>query len=78
MGNMLFKDNLPRRQKQGNSLLDSLRQIQSQGPSGLLFNRMYSSNPQFRQFADSMQGKTPEQAFRENGFDFEQFRGFKW
>ena len=48
------------------------------GPSGLIqkmiFNRMYQSNRQFRQFADSMQGKTPEQAFQEQGLDYSQFR----
>ena len=48
------------------------------GPSGLIqnliFNRLYQSNPQFRQFADSMQGKTPEQAFQEQGLDYNQYR----
>lgn len=40
----------------------------------LIFNKMYRSNPQFRSFADSMQGKTPEQAFQEQGLDYSQFR----
>ena len=40
----------------------------------MIFNKMYSSNPQFRQFADSMQGKNPEQAFREQGLDYNQYR----
>ncbi len=40
----------------------------------LIFNKMYQSNPQFRNFADSMQGKTPEQAFQEQGLDYNQFR----
>jgi len=39
---------------------------------------MYRTNPQFKQFADSMQGKTPEQAFQENGLDFNQFKGYRW
>lgn len=51
---------------------------QGGGPAGLMqkmiFNRMYQSNPQFRQFADSMQGKTPEQAFQEQGLDYSQFQ----
>ncbi len=51
---------------------------QGGGPVGLMqrmiFNRMYQSNPQFRQFADSMQGKTPEQAFQEQGLDYSQFQ----
>lgn len=40
----------------------------------MIFNRMYQSNPQFRQIADSVQGKTPEQAFREQGLDYSQFQ----
>ena len=40
----------------------------------MIFNKMYQSNPQFRQFADSMQGKTPEQAFREQGLDYSQYQ----
>ena len=39
-----------------------------------IFNKLYQSNPQFRQFADSMQGKTPEQAFQEHGLDYSQFQ----
>lgn len=40
----------------------------------MIFNKLYNSNPQFRQFADSMQGKTPEQAFQEQGLDYNQYR----
>lgn len=43
-----------------------------------MFNQMYQNNPQFRQFADSMRGKTPEQAFKENGLNFNQFKNMKW
>ena len=35
---------------------------------------MYQSNPQFREFADSMSGKSPEQAFAENGYDYGQIQ----
>ena len=49
-----------------------------QGPPSFMqrfiFNKLYQSNPQFRQFADSMQGKTPEQAFQEHGLDYSQFQ----
>ena len=52
--------------------------INQGGPGNLvqrmIFNRMYQSNPQFRQFADSMQGKSPEQAFQEQGLDYSQFQ----
>lgn len=40
----------------------------------MIFNKLYQSNPNFRQFADSMQGKTPEQAFQEQGLDYAQFQ----
>lgn len=53
-------------------------QMNQGGPGNLvqrmIFNRMYQSNPQFRQFADSMQGKSPEQAFQEQGLDYSQFQ----
>lgn len=42
-----------------------------QGPDQVYAN-MYQSNPQFRAFADSMSGKSPQQAFAENGYDFDQ------
>lgn len=68
-------------QQQGkpqNNLLNQLNDIRKQGPSNVLFSQMYQNNPQFRQFADSMKGKTPDQAFRENGLDFNQFKNMKW
>jgi hypothetical protein len=58
--------------------LDQLAQIRRAGPSNAIFNQMYQSNPQFKQFADSMRGKTPEQAFRENGLNFDQFKNMQW
>lgn len=39
-----------------------------------IFNEMYANNPKFREFADSMKGKDPREAFREKGFDFDQIR----
>jgi len=48
------------------------------GPSNfieqMIFNKLYQSNPQFRQFADSMRGKSPEQAFQEQGLDYSQYQ----
>lgn len=58
----------------GNSALAALGQLRALGDPQRAYAQMYSTNPQFRQFADSMRGKTPEQAFRENGLDFNQFR----
>lgn len=75
MGNILFQNN-PK--PKGNPILDQLSQIRQAGPSNLIFNQIYQNNPQFRQFADSMRGKTPDQAFRENGLDFNQFKNYKW
>ena len=58
----------------GNSILAAVNQLKSMGNPNQVYSQLYQTNPQFKQFADSMQGKTPEQAFRENGFDFSQFK----
>ena len=76
MGNILFQNNP--QQNSNNSVLNQFAQIRQQGPSNVIFNQMYQSNPSFKQFADSMQGKTPEQAFSENGLDFNKYRYLKW
>ena len=76
MGNILFQNN--NQKPKGNPILNQLSQIRQAGPSNVIFNQMYQNNPQFRQFADSMRGKTPDQAFRENGLDFNQFKNYKW
>lgn len=62
---------------QGNNLINAINNIKSaaQGNPQALFNNMMQSNPQFRAFAESMKGKTPEEAFREHGLDFNQIRG---
>ena len=39
------------------------------------FEYMMSSNPRFAEFVRTNRGKTPEQAFRDYGLDFNQFRG---
>jgi hypothetical protein len=67
-----------KQQQTPNNPLDMLDQIRQQGPSNVVFNQMYQNNPQFKQFADSMRGKTPQQAFQENGLDFNQFKNMKW
>ena len=55
-----------------NPLFDRRRQpapMQGGGIFDSVFNQVYQSNPQFRDFANSMRGKTMEQACRENGVD---------
>ena len=74
MGNMLFD----RQPSQQNTPLVQLQQIKAQGPSDVVFQRMYQNNPSFRQFADSVRNKTPEQAFSEYGLDFNKFRNQQW
>lgn len=77
MANVLLQNN-QNQSNNSNSILGLINQAKSLGPSGAVFNQLYSTNPQFKQFADSMQGKTPEQAFREQGLDFNQFKSLKW
>lgn len=74
MGGMGINNPVP------NSMPGPINQPQQMqnGPGGILqnfiFNKLYQSNPQFKSFADSMQGKTPEQAFQECGLDYSQFQ----
>ena len=56
----------------------NIAQMQAMGPSNMVFSNMYRTNPAFRKFADSMQGKTPEQAFRENGLNFNDYKKYRW
>ena len=44
------------------------------GGADALFNQMYKSNPQFRDFANSMRGKDPRDAFKERGLDYDKVR----
>ena len=60
--------------KRGNSMLSAVNQLRALGNPQAMYDQMYRNDPQFRQFADSVKGKTPEQAFRENGLDFGQVR----
>lgn len=71
MPSSLFPQN-----NQQNNLLNSVRQFKGivQGGPPALFSRMVQSNPQFRSFAESMRGKTPEQAFSEYGLDFNEVK----
>lgn len=72
MPNPIFQNQ--QRQAGGNGIFGLIKQLKNGNPQQL-FDQMYQENPQFRDFANSMKGKTPEQAFQEKGFDFGQFRG---
>lgn len=65
-------------QQQGNSILSAVNQLKamSNGDPQALYDSMYQNDPRFRQFADSMQCKTPQQAFQEMGFDFNLAQSF--
>lgn len=81
MGNPLLnrqQPQIPTQPQQASSLRQQIQQLRQQGPSNVLFNQMYNSNPQFREFADKVRNMTPEEAFRQNGLDFNQFRDLKW
>lgn len=45
------------------------RQIVGNNPDAAI-TLLYQTNPAFRQFADTMKNKTPQQAFGENGHDY--------
>lgn len=77
MGNMLFQNNQSP-QNGGNSILNMVSSLRAFGPSETLYQQFYNSNPRFRAFADSVRNVGPEQAFRQNGLDFSQFRGYRW
>jgi hypothetical protein len=57
------------------SQLETLKSV-AQGNPRPLFEQMMRSNPSFAQFVTDNAGKTPEQAFRDNGLDYEQFKGY--
>lgn len=75
MANPLFQNQA---NNSGNPISNMINSLKAQGPSEAVFNAMYNNNPNFRQFADTVRNKTPEQAFREHGLDFNQFRNQKW
>lgn len=61
---------------QNNGLIDAIQKIKNaaQGNPQAFFNSMMQNNPRFRQFAESMQGKTPEEAFQQYGLDFNEVK----
>lgn len=77
MGNILFQ-NSQQQNSSKNSVLNAIDNLKKIGPSEVVFNQMYNSNPAFKQFADTMRNSTPEQAFKQHGLDFNQFRNLHW
>lgn len=61
----------------GSSILGAVQQLRALGDPSQAYAQLYQSNPQFRQFADSVRGKTPEQAFMENGLNYDDFKNFR-
>lgn len=61
-----------------NSMPGPINQPMNNNPMSMIeqmiFNRMYQTIPKFRELADSVQGKTPEQAFQEKGLDYSQYQ----
>lgn len=58
------------------SLIGNVKKLVNGNPQAM-FDSMYASNDQFRQFADSMKGKTPQQAFAEHGLSFDDFKNLR-
>lgn len=48
--------------------------MRGKNPEQVAINLM-NQNPQFKQFMQSVQGKTPEQFAKEHGIDFSQIMG---
>ena len=70
MPNPLFENQT---QPGNQSIFGLIKQLKT-GNVDDIFNEMYQTNPQFRDFANSIKGKSPEQAFQEQGFDFSPFK----
>ena len=70
MTNPLFNSNFQSKNQSIFSLIGELKT----GNAENIFNQMYQNNPEFRDFANSMRGKTPEQAFQEKGLNFNSFK----
>ena len=55
-------------------LINTFKSLSGGNPQAM-YDYMYESNPNFKEFADSVKDKTPEQAFSEHGMNFDQIRG---
>lgn len=61
------------RTSQAFNVYNQVKQLAGGNPEAL-FNMMFNSNPQFKQFVLNNQGKTPQQIARENGIDINQLQ----
>ena len=55
-----------------NPIMQLMQTLRS-GNSEQIFNNLMQNNPQFRQFMQANQGKTPEQVAREKGIDLNSY-----
>ena len=55
--------------------MNALRSMANGNPSALL-QHLLRTNPRFAQFYAQNQGKTPEQAFADNGLDYKMYRPY--
>lgn len=64
-----------------NNPMNKMRQVANlmkmlrTGNHDQIAQQMMQSNPQFRQFVEQNNGKTPEQVAQEHGIDLNQFKG---
>ena len=65
--------------RSNNGILDKINGINQMinGNPEAVYQQMMQSNPQFRQFVESNQGKSPEQIAQENGIDFNLLNQFR-
>ena len=74
MGNVL----LQHQNRNNTSFQDLARQAMALGPSDLAAQKLYDTNPKFRELADSIKGLTPEQACSIYGANFNSMLPFRW
>lgn len=70
MSNPLFSN---QSQSGNQGIFDLIQQLKGSNSQGV-FNQMYQNNPQFRDFANAVKGKTPEEAFQQYSLDFNAFK----
>ncbi len=73
MGLMQQFGSNPQPSSQLASQLSLLRQMLGNDP-GSMIQALMRANPDFARFVEENKGKTPEQAFRDNGIDISQVR----